>query len=156
MSEKLKQDMYQAIATTLENMAFMQVNQEVDEATQYPAEEMAVSSLLIHDPIQGELYLQMPKSLLSKIVSSVYIMPEEELTEKMLLDMLCELINTVAGLFLNAYLPEDQTYNLGLPEQVPAGQEDSSVEMKRWDFQVETDILSLALAGDGFFDAEQS
>jgi hypothetical protein len=117
---------------------------------------MVVSRLLIHDPIQGELYLRMPKPLLSKIVSSVYIMPSEELSEQMLLDMLGELINTVAGLFLNAYLPEDQTYNLGLPEQVPVGQEDSPLEMERWDFQVDNDVFSLALAGDGFFAVEQS
>lgn len=156
MSEKLKQDMYRAISTTLENMAFMEVSQEVEEAVRYPEEEMAVSRLLIHDPIQGELYLLMPKPLLSKIVSSVYIMPEDELSEQMLLDMLCELINTVAGLFLSAHLPEDQTYNLGLPEQVPVGQEDSPVEMKRWDFQVDNALFSLALAGDGFFVAEQS
>ncbi len=156
MSEKLEQDICRAIATTLENMAFMEVGKEVDEAVRYPAEEMVVSRLLIHDPIQGELYLLMPKPLLSKIASSVYILPAEELSEKMLLDMLGELINTVAGLFLNAYLPEDQTYNLGLPEKVPAGQEDSPFEMKQWDFQVENDLFSLALAGDGFFIAERS
>ncbi|OEU61043.1 MAG: hypothetical protein BA870_00205 [Desulfuromonadales bacterium C00003094] len=156
MSEKLEQDMYRAIATTLENMAFLQVCQEVEEARRYPSEEMAVSRLLIHDPIQGELFLLMPKPLLSKIVSSVYIMPEEELSEQMLLDMLCELINTVAGLFLNAHLPEDQTYSLGLPEKVLEGYEDSPFEMKQWDFQVENVMFSLALAGDGFFIAEQS
>lgn len=156
MSEKLEQDMYDAIVKTLENMAFMEVSQDVEEAMRYPAEEMAVSRLLIHDPIQGEMYLLMPKPLLSKIVSSVYIMPVEELSEQMLLDMLGELINTVAGLFLNAHLPEDQTYSLGLPEQVPVGQEDSPFEMNRWDFQVDNDVFSLALAGDGFFVAEQS
>ncbi len=156
MSEKLEQDIYRAIATTLENMAFMEVSQEVEEARSYPAEEMAASRLLIHDPIQGELYLLMPKPLLSKIVSSVYNLPVEELTEQMLLDLLGELINTVAGLFLNAYLPGDQTYNLGLPEQVPVGQGDSTFEMQRWDFQVENDLFSLALAGDGFLLAERS
>ncbi|OEU73536.1 MAG: hypothetical protein BA874_05700 [Desulfuromonadales bacterium C00003068] len=153
MSEKLELDIYSALATTLENMAFMEVGKEVEEAVSYPKEEMVVSRLLIHDPIQGELYLLMPKPLLRKIASSVYIMPAEEITDKMLLDMLCELINTVAGLFLNAYLPEDQTYSLGLPEEVPVGQEDSPFEMKQWDFQIENDLFSLALAGDGFFDS---
>jgi CheY-specific phosphatase CheX len=153
MSEKLEQDIYRAIATTLENMAFMAVSQELEEVRRYPAEEMASSRLLIHDPIQGELYLLMPKPLLIKIVSSIYILPAEELTEQMLLDMLGELINTVAGLFLNAYLPEDQTYSLGLPEQVPVGQEDGPFDMQRWDFQVENDLFSLALAGDGFIDS---
>ncbi len=156
MSKKLDQDMVRAITTTLENMAFMQVSQEVEEARCHPVEEMVLSRLLIHDPVQGELSLRMPKPLLSKIVSSVYIMPEEELSEQMLFDMLGELTNTVAGLFLNAYLPEDQTYSLGLPEQGPAGEEDSLAEMKRWDLQAENELFSLALAGDGFLIAEQS
>jgi hypothetical protein len=95
----------------------------------------------------------MPKLLLRKISSSVYIMPAEEISDPMLLDMLCELINTVAGLFLNAYLPEDQTYSLGLPEEITDGQVDSPFEMKRWNYQADNDLFSLALAGDGFFDS---
>ncbi len=154
MFEKLEQDTFNALSTTLENMAFMEVGKDIEEAQTYPAEEMIVSRLLIHDPIQGELYLVMPKLLLRKIASSVYIMPAEEIADQMLLDMLCELINTIAGLFLNAYLPGDQTYSLGLPEEIPDGQVDSPFELKRWDYQVENDLFSLALAGDGFFDSE--
>lgn len=155
MSEKLEQDIYRAISTTLENMAFMEVGKEAEDAVRYPEDEVAVSRLLIHDPLPGELYLAMPRLLLGKIASSVYIMPAEELSEQMLLDMLGELINTVAGLFLNAYLPEDQTYKLGLPENVPVGENDSPFEMKTWEFHVENDLFSLALAGDGFFQEEQ-
>lgn len=152
MSEKLEQDIYRAISTTLENMAFMAISKDIEEAVRYPVEETMVSRLLIHDPLPGELYLAMPKVLLSKIAASVYIMPAEELSEKMLLDMLGELINTVAGLFLNAYLPEDQTYKLGLPEHVSCGQEDSPFEKKTWEFEVENELFSLALAGDGFWE----
>lgn len=153
MSEKLDQEIYSAIATTLENMAFMEVGTEVEEAVRYSAEEFFASRLLIHDPVPGELYLLMPKALLGKIASSVYIMPVEELSEQMLLDLLGELINTVAGLFLNAHLPESQTYKLGLPENLPAGLEDSPFVMKTWEFQTENDLFSLTLAGDGFFES---
>ena len=156
MSEKLEQDIYSAISSTLENMAFMEVGKEVAEAVRYPDEDIVVSRLLIHDPLPGELYLSMPKLLLGKIASSVYIMPAEELSEQMLLDMLGELINTVAGLFLNAYLPEDQAYNLGLPENVPVGENDSPFEMKTWDFHVDNDLFSLTLAGDGYFQEEEA
>ncbi len=152
MSEKLEKDIYRAISTTLENMAFMVVGKDVEEAVRYPAEETVVSRLLIHDPMPGELYLAMPKALLSKIATSVYIMPTEELSEQMLLDMLGELINTVAGLFLNAYLPEDQCYKLGLPEIISCGQQDSPFEVTKWEFEVENEVFSLALAGDGFFE----
>ncbi len=152
MSEKLEQDIYQAIATTLENMAFMEVSKEIEEAVRHPAEETVVSRLLIYDPLPGELYLSIPRTLLGRITESVYGMPAEELSEKILLDMLGELINTVAGLFLNAYLPGDQIYKLGLPEEISAVQQDSPFEIKQWEFQVENELFSLALAGDGFFE----
>ncbi len=152
MLEKLEQDIYGAITTTFENMAFMEVSRELDDAMRHSAEETVVSRLLIHDPIPGELYLAMPRALLNRIAASVCIVPEEDLTEKAALDMLCELINTVAGLFLSAHLPEDQTYRLGLPEKVPAILEDSPFEMKIWEFQVDNELFALALAGDGFFE----
>ncbi len=152
MLDKLEQDIYGAIATTLENMAFMEVGRELDDAVRHPAEETVVSRLLIHDPVPGEVYLAMPRVLLNRITASIFIVAEEDLTEQAALDMLCELINTFAGLFLNAYLPEDQTYKLGLPERVPGIQKDSPFEIRQWEFQVDNELFSLALAGDGFFE----
>jgi hypothetical protein len=78
-------------------------------------------------------------------------MPEEELSERMLLDMLGELVNTVAGLFMNAYLPKNETYALGLPETGVDRPESVLSTMKEWEFQTEDTVFSLALTGDGFF-----
>jgi CheY-specific phosphatase CheX len=151
MSEELDAAIYGAIANTLENMAFLEVGRDLEDATRYPAEETVCCRLLIHDPLQGEIYLVMPIPLMRKIASTVYIMPEEELSERMLLDMLGELVNTVAGLFMNAYLPKNQTYALGLPETGVDRPESVLSTMKEWEFQTEDTVFSLSLTGDGFF-----
>jgi hypothetical protein len=151
MSDRLGDAVYRAIATTLENMAFLEVEQDLEDARRYPQEETLGCRLLIHDPLQGEIYLLMPRPLLQKIASTVYILPDEELSEKMILDMLGELINTAGGLFMTAYLPKNQTYALGLPENgVDVPKADFST-MKEWEFQVENIVFSLTLVGDGFF-----
>lgn len=151
MSDKLDIAIHQAIGTTLENMAFMEACRDLTDAVRYPSEEIIGSRLLIHDPVQGEFYLLMPAPLLQKISSSVYLVPEEELSDQMQLDMIGELINTAAGLFMNAFLPKDRTYSLGLPENRVAAPEDLPCVMKQWDFQAENMVFSLVLAGDGFF-----
>jgi hypothetical protein len=151
MSDRLDATIYGAIANTLENMAFLAVESELEGPTRYPAEETMCCRLLIHDPVQGEMYLLMPEPLLRKIASTVYILPEEELTEQMVLDMLGELINTAAGLFMNNYLPKNQTYALGLPETGIEMPKTALSTMKEWEFQADGVLFSLALAGDGFF-----
>jgi hypothetical protein len=151
MSEQLDQAIYRAIATTLENMAFMEVTRDLTDAVRYPADETIGSRLLIHDPTQGEFYLLMPEPLLQTIAASIYSVAEEDLSEQMQLDTIGELINTAAGLFMNAYLPPDQTYSLGLPENRVTAPENGSCAMKQWEFQVENAVFSLVLGGDGFF-----
>jgi hypothetical protein len=151
MSDKLDLAIQQAIGATLENMAFMEVCRDLTDAVRCPPEEIVGSRRLIHDPVQGEFYLLMPAALLGRISSSVYIVPEEDLSEQMQLDMIGELINTAAGLFMNAYLPKDRTYSLGLPENRVSAPEDPPCAMKQWDFQAENMVFSLVLAGDGFF-----
>jgi hypothetical protein len=52
---------------------------------------------------------------------------------------------------MNAYLPKNQTYALGLPETGVDRPESVLSTMKEWEFQTEDTVFSLALTGDGFF-----
>ncbi|MEZ4598820.1 MAG: chemotaxis protein CheX [Syntrophotaleaceae bacterium] len=151
MSDRLGDAVYSAIANTLENMTFLEVGKDLADARRYPEEEILSCRLLIHDPLQGEMYLLMPRPLLQKIASTVYILPEQDLSEKMVLDMLGELINTIGGLLMTAYLPQNQTYALGLPENGVGLPEADFSSMKEWEFQVDDIVFSLTLVGDGFF-----
>ncbi len=115
-----EQSMYNAMMTavsqTLENMAFMEVMEHFDPDYEIPAQETVWTSLLINDPVQGEIRLAMSGALLKKLSCNIFGIDEEELTESQMNDILNEIVNTVAGLFMTNLLPDDQQYKLGLPE----------------------------------------
>ena len=112
----LYQAMIHAVSQTLENMAFMEAMAHTDSTYQIPVEELVWTTLLVHDPVQGELRLAMPRSLLLKLTTGVFAMDEDEVTEEQMQDILNELLNTIAGLFMTNLLADDQEYRLGLPQ----------------------------------------
>ena len=107
--------MIEAVQQTLENMVFMEVIEERGTPTDIPATELTWSSMLINDPIQGEIRLAMPSELLKKISGNVFGIDDEEVTTSQAYDILNELLNTIAGLFMTKLLPTDQEYKIGLP-----------------------------------------
>lgn len=107
--------MIEAVQQTLENMVFMEVIEERGTPTEIAAEELAWSSLQIKEPVQGEIRLAVPSELLKKITGNVFGIDEEEVTTSQAYDILNELLNTIAGLFMNSLLPEEQEYKIGLP-----------------------------------------
>lgn len=110
------QAMINATSQTLENMAFIEVMEHFDPNYEIPVEDLSWSSLLIHDPVQAEIRLAMPTSLLKSLTSSVFAMDEENVEDAQINDILNELLNTIAGLFMTNLLSDDQEYQLGLPE----------------------------------------
>lgn len=107
--------MVDAARQTLENMVFMEIIEQRGTPTEIPAEELAWSSLLIKEPVQGELRLVVPTELLKKITGNVFGIDEEEVTTSQAYDILNELLNTIGGLFMTNLLPREQQYKIGLP-----------------------------------------
>ena len=110
------QAMINAACQTLENMAFSEVLEHFDPSYEIPTDDLGWTSMLIHDPVQAELRLAMPLSLMKSLASSMFALDEEEITEGQMQDILNELLNTIAGLFMTNLLADDQEYQLGLPE----------------------------------------
>jgi hypothetical protein len=112
----LYQSMINAVSQTLENMAFMEVMEHFDRSYEIPAGELVWNSLLINDPIQGEVRLAMSKTFLKTLTGNIFGMDDEEITQQQMDDILNELLNTIVGLFLSNLLADDQEYEMGLPE----------------------------------------
>ncbi len=112
----LYQSMFDAVGKTLENMAFMEVMEHFDHSYEIPVDELAWNSLLINDPVQGEIRLAMSKIVLKKLTGNVFGIDEEEITQAQMDDILNELLNTIVGLFLSNLFEDDQEYKMGLPE----------------------------------------
>ena len=112
----LYQAMITAVSQTLENMVFMEAMEHFDRSYEIPSEELVWTSLLINDPVQGEIRLAMPEGLLKKLTCDIYGIDVEEVTQPQLDDILNELLNTIVGLFLTNLLADNQEYKMGLPE----------------------------------------
>ncbi|OEU70685.1 MAG: hypothetical protein BA864_00435 [Desulfuromonadales bacterium C00003093] len=123
--------MKQAVSQTLENMAFVETMEHYDQSYELPAEDLVWTSMLIMDPVQGELHLAMSKALLVKLTAAIFALDVDEVTEDQLHDSLDELLNTIGGLFMSNLLTDNQTYRLGLPEfgkgELPAREPNSVI-----------------------------
>ncbi len=112
----LYQAMISATSKTMEDMLFIAIMEHLDRSYEIPPEQLVWTSLLINDPVQGEIRLAMPKTLLKKFTCNIFAMDEEEVTQSQLDDILNELLNTIAGLFMTNLLEDNQEYKIGLPE----------------------------------------
>lgn len=145
MCEQIKQAMHKAVSETVENMAFLEVLPS-EEPPPVEEGEMLRASLLMHDPVQGEFLLVMPRNLLLGISEALFGLPVEELTEQLTTDAMLELLNTVAGQFLNDVIP-GQVYRLGLPEVEAAGDVPLSKGDSIWHFMIEDEGFSISASG---------
>lgn len=110
------QAMINAASQTFENMAFMEVMEHFDSSYEIPADELAWNSLLINDPVQGEIRLAMSKAALKSLTGNIFGIGADEITPAQMDDILNELLNTIVGLFLTNLCADDQEYHMGLPE----------------------------------------
>lgn len=67
-------------------------------------------------PYKGELSLELPGELARAISGEVFDMVEAGPSLASMQDLMGELLNTVAGRFLDALLPPNTVFQLGLPE----------------------------------------
>lgn len=132
--EEWNETMHAAVSATFENMAFMEVLTR-DESS--ALQDVMWTSILVHNPTQGELSLVIPKELLVRITETLLGSTPEEVSEQNLKDILAEILNTIAGRFLSEIIPEDQTFRLGLPvnEQDEYSNTDSSAIT--WHFTID-------------------
>ncbi len=136
MSDTIHQKLCNAVISTFEEMAFLDAI-PVDVHLAPAGNEVAAVSLLLHDPLQAELRLEIPHITLQAITQTIYNNQEDD--EQLEKDVLSELINTISGLFFNDFFPADQTFKLGLPviERPDNRQLDSKTKI--WHFRIDTE-----------------
>lgn len=127
----LNQAMKNAVSQTFENMAFMEVIEHYDQEFKLQLDDLAWASLVIKDPVPGEIRLAMPVSSLTQLTATIFALDPSEVDESRSKDILHELLNTIAGLFMTKLLPENQAFEIGLPESgqgdLPAVDQDTLV-----------------------------
>jgi hypothetical protein len=138
-----------AVVDTLENMSFLEVLKAEgdDSLTSSAVESIAVKQQVL-DPVQAEFYLLMPRDLIITIAQMIFTMPREEVSEQQTEDVATELLNTIAGRFLNVFLPTDKSYKLGLPVVQTIADAEQTIWRQKWWFQMEGFSFCFALAGN--------
>lgn len=146
-SQRLDRAMFEAVDTTLATMAFMDVRPLEFEHDCQGHPEGFCATLLVHDPVQGELRMFMPESLLRQIAAGIHASAAQDVPEQKLRDIMTELLNTIAGLFLAAILPENQAFDLGLPSLDEVDCRDLGPPVLRWHFQVDHEYFCISVSG---------
>jgi len=107
----------EAITETFENMAFMEVMPAAEEDEDVKPEAMFFSRIPIYKPIQSMLGFMLSAEIAKSISESILgrdIDVEDDEFE--IMDVLNELSNIMAGALLTRMLPDEESFELGLPE----------------------------------------
>ncbi|OQX18677.1 MAG: hypothetical protein BWK76_06820 [Desulfobulbaceae bacterium A2] len=145
--------MVRAVIETLENLAFVEV-QARPASIAGPVDGVALCCrLLINEPLQGEVRLCMPRALLRQITRIIWAMQEFEVQDTVLHDTQAELLNTLAGRFLAELLPEDETFQLGLPEFCPCEERGRDEQVRVWYFALGSDQFQVSASGESLLNA---
>lgn len=135
----------QAVAETIESLAFLEVTPSPEPPV--PDENTLWVDMLVHDPVQGEFRLTVPSQLLALITETLYGQPAAEIPEATRLDLLAELLNTIAGRFLSELLPAETSFKLGLPTLVHSQFPQANPGLA-WNFSAAGLLFSLSASGD--------
>jgi hypothetical protein len=107
-----------AVTESIENMVFMAIDTELDGVSEDLGTDAVMASLRVLEPKPGVLRLAMPRSTAVEISKNLYSIPESKLTNTMIQDVICELLNTISGRVMKRILPAECAFHLGLPEMV--------------------------------------
>lgn len=111
---------------TLENMAFVSIEEcSLEEAANLKQPMLGVN-LLITEPELLEMRLDVSKELLYQIAETMYTMDRDELSDPLINDLLAEILNTLAGRFMTEILPPESDFSLSIPELAEEDEESSS------------------------------
>lgn len=114
MVDRINEVMARAVADTFEGMVFMETL-AVTQDCPASASTNHWTWLDVLDPFQARVFLELPEDLLRQVVAELYGLEGEDCTPDVLGDTLAELLNTLAGRVMALAVPEDTTFQLGLP-----------------------------------------
>ncbi|MFH1841947.1 MAG: chemotaxis protein CheX [bacterium] len=115
--QDIRTSFIEAITETFENMAFMEVMLATEEDEDVKPEAMFFTRIPVYKPIQSMLGFMLSAEIAKSISQSILgrdIDIEEDEFE--IMDVLNELSNIMAGALLTRLLPDEESFELGLPE----------------------------------------
>jgi hypothetical protein len=106
----------EAVTESIENMVFMAIDTDLDGLSDDLGSDAVMASLRVLEPGSGMLRLAMPRSTAVEISTNLYSVAAHELSDAVIHDVTCELLNTISGRVMKRLLPAESVFHLGLPE----------------------------------------
>lgn len=133
-----EQKLFGSVKETLENMVFS------------PVEEIIVyyATIGIASPLEGKFTILISETLADNIASSMYAMSPDELTGTMTLDTVAEIANTICGQFIEAIIPEEQAFELTVPDTGKSKNFHFSEKAFIWPFTNSGEIFTVGIEGE--------
>ena len=105
-----------AVTESIENMVFMVIDTDLNGLSDDIGSDGLVATLRVLEPRPGLLSLAMPRNTAVEISKKLYSISEQDLSESLIDDVACELLNTISGRVMIRVLPAECAFQLGLPE----------------------------------------
>jgi CheY-specific phosphatase CheX len=135
--------MIAAVVETFENLAFMEP-EHVPGGQPAFGDSAICYRLVIESPFPGRMSLAMEPDLAATIAGTIWSGDPAEIGEQLCRDTVAEILNTVAGRFMKAAIPDDQLFALGLPE--PCEPESATAEKSTaYPFRLEDSLFRIDL-----------
>ena len=105
-----------AISQTMENMTFEDVEVVTNETVDpYLGNDKLWAVLPVVEPYSGELILEVPMACAKILAGVAYGEIDAEPSLEEMQDLVAEILNTLAGRFLDQLTPSGEKFQLGLP-----------------------------------------
>ena len=145
--DQLQQAVFESVAETFEAMIFTQVAMPPPEESIVPGIDLVQASIAVIQPVTGRLSILVPPSMAVHITKNLYGWTDvQDPGDDLVNDSISELINTIAGRVMTRILPEDQTFELGLPVLGDDG--NLSNQVVRYQFKADMDDFFFYVEGD--------
>lgn len=115
LKEKFENSLFTALATTMEEMAFQEVENELED-TLNPIDRnhLIWAKMDVNSPFKCTIAMLVDHKLASDLTETIYG-SLDPLTDFQVKDALAELLNTIAGCFLGGLLPSHVMFDVSLP-----------------------------------------
>lgn len=148
---RLEAALMSAVAETMENMAFEQVETISGDGEAQLGINRIWSALNIIRPVAGEITIELSADYSSTLTDSLYGSLEGNLNDEVISDALAEILNTVAGRFMTQLIPPAQKFELGLPRVGRGTRSAESSRQASLTFDIGGQYIRAGVWGDDFY-----
>ena len=155
--ERIKEALTAAVRQTMENMTFEEVSAvSNDKVTIVSPANVVWASLPLKTPYAGNLLIDASVEYSESLVHEVYGFCEDDAMESSVRDVLSELANTIAGRFFGGLVPEDEGFELGLPDSGKGTAPNYEHEVLSINLKIGEHFLKVSLFGSDFINISEN